>query len=75
VPENPYDRELLAIYINLRRDCVALEELIAANSDTVDLKELDKAVTVMKVSFKLIKKILRTHGVEGLKNWRLPVAV
>jgi hypothetical protein len=67
VPENPYDRELLAIYINLRRDCVALEELIAANSDTIDLKELDKAVT--------IKKILRTHGVEGLKNWRLPVAV
>lgn len=67
-------RSLLTAYVDLRRDCIAIEELIERSSDLTadDLKRLDKAVTVMKVGFKMVKKVLRSQGVEGLKAWREP---
>lgn len=52
------------IYNNLRCDCVELEELIehataAGTLTEKELKRLDKAVTVMKVGFKIVKKVLK----------------
>jgi hypothetical protein len=48
------------IYTNLRFECAELEALIGANSwSEQDLKRLDKAVTVMKVGFKMLKKVAR----------------
>ena len=74
-------RRLLDAYVNLRRYCIDLEELIEASSEpgndsltAEDLKRLDKSVTVMKVGFKVVKKVLRSKGVEGLRTWREPVA-
>lgn len=68
-------RALLTAYVDLRRDCIGIEELIERSSDLTpdDLKRLDKAVTVMKVGFKMVKKVLRSQGVEGLKKWREPL--
>lgn len=64
-------RVLQATYIDFRRDCCALEELIArAPTDGTealtpeDLKRLGKAVTVMKVAFKIVKKVLRVHDLD-----------
>lgn len=68
-----WQRGLLTAYIDLRRDCVAIEELISNPNSSLsedDLKRLDKAVTVMKVSFKMVKKVLRSHNVKDLKVWR-----
>ena len=69
-------RCLLAAYVDLRRDCIAIEELIEHSSDFTsdDLKRLDKAVTVMKVGFKMVKKVLRAQAIDGLKRWREPTA-
>ncbi len=74
-PPNADARALLASYVDLRRDCIAIEELIERGGELTpeDLKRLDKAVTVMKVGFKMVKKVLRSQGVEGLKAWREPV--
>ncbi len=46
-------------YNALRAACERLECLIEASDDLTekDLKRLDKAVTVMKVGFKLLKKV------------------
>ena len=49
------------IYKNLRHNCMELEELIEyaekmGGLDAKALKRLDKAVTVMKVGFKIMKK-------------------
>lgn len=65
-------RELLAAYVDLRRDCIAIEELMARTTELSpdDLKRLDKAVTVMKVGFKVVKKVLRANGVASLNSWR-----
>lgn len=73
-PRYRADRALLATYIELRASCILLEKFIenataeresSLNGD--DLKELDKAVTVMKVGFKLVKKVLKAHGETQLK--------
>lgn len=49
-----------SIYTNLRFECAELETLIGANQfSEQDLKRLDKAVTVMKVGFKILKKVAR----------------
>jgi len=61
----PTEDRLRRDYANLRLDCADLEELLGStNTDLTgkDLKRLDKAVTVMKVAFKLIAKVLRRHG-------------
>lgn len=77
-PADPASRALLATYVALRQECIGLEQLIesgAADGLTADdLKRLDKAVTVMKVGFKMVKKVLRSRGVDGLKVWREPQA-
>ena len=59
--------ELLAIYTELRSDCIALERLIDESDSLIDedLQRLDKAVTVMKVGYKMAKKVLRARGIEG----------
>lgn len=58
---------MLTAYVDLRRDCIAIEELIERGGELTadDLKRLDKAVTVMKVGFKIVKKVLRSCGIEG----------
>lgn len=64
---------LAQTYSDLRQNCIDLEEIIASSQtgdselSEEDLKRLDKAVTVMKVSFKLVKKVLGRHGRRGLK--------
>ncbi len=57
---------LTAHYNDLRWTCHQLEELLSvAESDPdfseKDVKRLDKAVTVMKVGFKLVKKVLNAR--------------
>jgi hypothetical protein len=71
------EQRLLRDYQNLRLDCAALEELLG--SDTIELSEkdraeIDKAVTLMKVGFKMIKRRLRAHGFEGRLKAPEPVA-
>lgn len=65
-PIDPYpDEKLLAhLYGNFRTDLDELEELIASGEhfSEKDLKRLDKAVTLMKVGAKYIKKVLHRHG-------------
>ncbi len=53
---------MLPVYNELRGHCAALEELIEAGDFTEkELKRLDKAVTVMKVGFKILKKVLKAR--------------
>lgn len=72
-PESSVD-VLAQTYCDLRRNCIDLEEIIAGcqveedGLSEEDLKRLDKAATVMKVSFKLVKKVLGRHGRHGLKK-------
>lgn len=56
-------------YRDMRQACIDMEALIEAQAglSEQDLKRLDKAVTVMKVSFKLVKQVLRRHGLRGMK--------
>lgn len=62
-------KNLIEGYADLRAACVAFEELIAEGQDAKSLHRLDKAVTVMKVGFKMVKKVLRAQGATGnLKN-------
>jgi hypothetical protein len=65
-PRDPDTRSLLCSYTELRRAGIELEEVIGAGGFTEDeLKRLDKAATVMKVGFKMVKKVLRKRGVGG----------
>lgn len=59
-----------SLYQNLRADCAELEEMIAKDSSftTQDLKRLDKAVTVMKVGFKIMKKALKKSRVNTIET-------
>ncbi len=64
---------LSSIYQDLRRDCVGLEEYLEAIEHqpgiltAKEIKRLDKAVTVMKVAFKIIKKVEKQHRCAGQK--------
>jgi hypothetical protein len=57
--------ELQRAYKELRQDCALLERLLQRITDHAEpspltekeLKRLDKAVTVMKVGFKIVKKV------------------
>lgn len=51
-------------YAHLRCSCSALEDLLAEQKGK-DLHRLDKAVTVMKVGFKMVKRVLRAQGATG----------
>lgn len=49
-------------YDRLRADCESLERLLESNPCNLDekaLKRADKAVTVMKVGFKILKKAIK----------------
>lgn len=63
----PVTVALVATYSELRGDCIALEQLIERGADITDdeRNKLDKAVTVMKVGFKIVKRVLRARGVVG----------
>ncbi len=53
---------LLPVYNEMRDQCSALEELIdTGNFTEKELKRLDKAVTVMKVGFKMLKKVIKVR--------------
>lgn len=61
------DELALHQYNDLRFTCHELEELIASVEgdpgwSEKDLKRLDKAVTVMKVGFKILKKVLKSRA-------------
>lgn len=74
-PTKEEDR-LYRDYANLRLDCTALEEFLGSNPDGMsekDLKRLDKAVTVMKVAFKLIARVLRRHGYDSSRKRLLAI--
>lgn len=75
-PPNAGTRALLSSYVELRRECIALEELVATGIFTEEeSNRLDRGVTLMKVGFKLVKKVLRSRGLEGrLKPDAAPVA-
>lgn len=63
-PPTPTD-QIARSYANLRFECADLEAIIGAGGiSDKDLKRLDKAVTVMKVTFKIIARVLRSHGYE-----------
>jgi len=56
--------EIVTSYRELRKACSRLEKLLQRITDAddraltdKDLKRLDKAVTVMKVGFKIVKKV------------------
>lgn len=69
-PPKPDDKEAIDhAYTTLRHACAALEEAIEARADLTDkqYKRLDKAVTVMKVGFKAVKKAM---GKTEIKPWR-----
>ena len=65
----PEQKDELAVsqYNSLRFTCHELEELISSVEGEdgwteKDLKRLDKAVTVMKVGFKILKKVLKSRA-------------
>ena len=59
-------RVLLTTYQELRLNCITLEDFIGKGTFTPnEIKRLDKAITVMKVGFKMVKKIIRQRGVTG----------
>lgn len=62
-------------YANLRFECADLEAIIADAKGLTekDLKRLDKAVTVMKVAFKIVAKVLRQYGHETGRKRLTPV--
>lgn len=68
-PRSQRQLALLNTYAELRANCAELEATIAAlpagEFTEEDLTRLDKGVTVMKVGFKLVKKVLRRHGHVG----------
>jgi hypothetical protein len=69
----PHESLLVEAYGELRLQCIQIEEVIAASgADNLltleELTRLDKAVTVMKVGFKLVKKVLAKRGHTGIKK-------
>ena len=59
-------KQARGLYEEIRESCHAMEELIGQNSlPEKTLKRLDKAVTVMKVGFKIIKKALKEQSRKG----------
>ena len=68
------ETKLIKFYKNLRTATIGIEQMIedleSAGCETFsnqDLHRLDKAVVVCKVGFKMVKKILKSHGFKGLK--------
>lgn len=64
--------QMRSLYTNLRFECAELEMLIERGEKRgllteKELKRLDKAVTVMKVGFKILKKVAR-HAPKGADN-------
>lgn len=69
-PKEPSETEqrLLRDYQNLRLDITAVEEVLGvADSDLseAERKRLDKAVVLMRVGAKLVKRTLRERGFLG----------
>lgn len=66
----PHESLLVEAYGELRLQCIQIEEVIAADNllTLEELTRLDKAVTVMKVGFKLVKKVLAKRGHTGIKK-------
>jgi hypothetical protein len=59
---SPYPQTVEQAYDALRFHCERLEELLEANAEGHNdkaLKRSDKAVTVMKVGFKILKKAIK----------------
>lgn len=65
-PINPtWPQTIEEAYEGLRFHCARLEELLETNPSGMDekaLKRSDKAVTVMKVGFKILKKAMRKRS-------------
>jgi hypothetical protein len=55
---------LLAYYQELRAAGESLEQYLG-RVELAEQKDLDKAITVMKVGFKMVKRVLRKRGVKG----------
>lgn len=63
----PTEDVLLDAYQCLRLDIDELEQIIGGGDGLTedDLKRLDKAVTLIKVGAKMVKRVLRAHGASG----------
>lgn len=69
-PTGPQPDSTDKAYAELRGHCNVLEHLLEQNREGLDertLKRIDKAVTVMKVGFKIMKKALREKAKPKLR--------
>lgn len=65
--DDEHPQPLLCEYQKLRQRIHELEKVIEQTTDEKTAKRLDKAVTVLKVGAKLVKKALKDTGYSGLK--------
>lgn len=65
--KDPQNQILPGEYQKLRERIHELEKLIEKENDKKTAKRLDKAVTVLKVGAKLVKKALKDEGYSDLK--------
>ena len=63
-PEDTGTRMLLAMYREMRCNISEIEGYLG-RVELEEQKDLDKAVTVMKVGAKMMKRVLRKRGVKG----------
>jgi hypothetical protein len=65
-------KDLLASYSKLRREFHNIERIQqkAIGLTEQDTKRLDKATVMTKQGFKLIKKVLKSHGIDTSKAKR-----
>jgi hypothetical protein len=76
IPDGAPDeiRALHDAYADLRRACSKLEKRIGkVDLSEKELKRLDKAITTMKVGFKIAKKVIRKRAVAMPERRRLAV--
>lgn len=76
-PKTPQSEAVFTVYKNMRLDGIELEEIIGNGEGLTakDLKRLDKAVTVIKMGYKIIKMVLRAHGYREMKPARVEAEV
>lgn len=74
-PEGPRREveKVTDLYCRLRNDCEEFEELLGSwgtdpgELTAKDLKRLDKATTVLKIGFKLMKKVMKAHEAKTVR--------
>lgn len=70
-PDDAGTRHLLAYYREVRLVISEMEGYLG-RVELEEQKDLDKAVTVMKVGAKIVKRVLRRRGVKGHIKTEVP---